>query len=553
MRVAVIGASGVFGSRLAALLLRDGHEVIACARGGPVKVDRSGDLGALWAEAPQVVVDAAGPFAVTGPDPWRIARACVARGVHYLDLSDDAAFCAGIAALDAAARAAGVVVLSGVSSVPALSSAAVAALAQGMDGIEVLDGAILPGNRAPRGRAVVEGILSRAGLPFDGWQDGRRVAVRNWSGPALYRLGPGMLRRGWQIEVPDQRLLPGAFGARTVVFRAGLELGVMGWGLAVLSWLRGRLGFGMPRWLVSLVFRAAVLLRRFGTDQGGMMVSVTGRVGAAWVRRDWRLVVRQGEGPFVPGVAARAVLRRLAHPEAAPPSPVVVAVPRPPQRGGEARVDAVRRRADLAPGARAAVGVVTLEDGEAALQGLAFEVGRQEVRIVPLFAALPGFAGLPAEVRATHDHAGPRRFRGKAVVERGRGLAARVIAALFRFPAPGAAVPVTVEKRPFEGGEVWVRSFAGRRFRSVLRATPAGMTERFGPFTFLLGLTAAAGALRFPVRAGWVLGVPLPRFLLPVSETREYADAGRFRFDVALHAPLGLGLVVRYRGWLAAD
>jgi hypothetical protein len=539
MRVAVIGATGVFGSRLADLLSRDGHDVIACARhagGTPgvpprtpgylgkdenmvrISVDRSGDLSPLWAAVPDVVVDAAGPFAVAGADPYRVARACIGRGVHYLDLADDAGFCAGIAALDAAARTAGVVVLSGLSSVPALSSAAVAALAAGMDGIEVIDAAILPGNRAPRGRAVVEGILARAGLPFQGWEAGRRVPVRNWSGSAPYVLAPGMRRRGWQIEVPDQRLFPAAFGARTVVFRAGLELGVMGWGLAALAWLRGRMGFGMPGWLVGLVFRAAVLLGPFGTDAGGMLVAVTGRAGGAWVRRDWRLVVRRGEGPYVPGVAVRAVLRGLGA---------------------------------VAPGARPAVAVVPLAGCEAALQGLAFEVARGEAPVVPLFARVPGFDGLPAEVRATHDHAGPRRFAGEAEVERGRGRAVRAIAALFGFPAAGAAVPVVVEKRPFAGGEVWVRAFAGRRFRSVLRWTGDGMTERFGPFTFRLGLRVQGDALHFPVRAGWLLGVPLPRFLLPVSETREHADGGRFRFDVALSAPMGLGLVVRYRGWLA--
>jgi hypothetical protein len=214
----------------------------------------------------------------------------------------------------------------------------------------------------------------------------------------------------------------------------------------------------------------------------------------------------------------------------------------------------VRRMGEVPAGARAAVSVVSLAECEAALRGLAFWVAQDVVPVVPLFAAVPGFAALPAAVRATHDHAGPRRFAGEAVVERGGGLVARLIAALFRFPAAGTQVPVEVERRPFDGGEVWVRRFAGRRFRSVLRRTPAGITERFGPFTFLLGLAAEGEALVFPVRSGWVPGLPLPRALLPVSVTREHAGGGRFRFDVALHAPpgLGLGLVVRYRGWLAA-
>ncbi len=518
MRVAVVGATGVFGSRLADLLARDGHAVIAVGRRGPVRADRNGDLSALWAALPEAVVDAAGPFHAGGTAPYRLAQACIAHGVHYLDLADDAAFCAGTAVLDTAAKAAGVVVLSGVSSVPALSSAAVASLAAGMTEIDVIDMAILPGNRAPRGRAVVQGILARAGLQFRGWVDGHAVSQRNWSDPEGYGLAPGMLRVGYQIEVPDQRLFPAAFGARTVIFRAGLELAVMGRGLAALSRLRGALGFGMPAWLVAAIHRGAALLAPFGTDAGGMAVSVTGRAAGGWVRRDWRLVVPQGEGPYVPGVAARAALRDIAA---------------------------------ITPGARPAVAVLSLDACEAAMAGLAVAIERAETPVVPLFAGVAGFAALPPEVRATHDHAGPRRMTGLATVERGRGIAARAIAALFRFPAAGDAVPVTVMKWPGAGREVWERSFAARRFRSELRTTPQGMTERFGPFTFRLGLHVAGGALHFPVAGGRAAGLPLPRWLLPQSEAREYAEDGRMRFDVALFAPFGLGLMVRYRGWLA--
>lgn len=541
MRVAVIGGTGVFGSRLVTLLERDGHEVIVCSRGGGrtgvppwtpgylgknedgvrfVRLDRSGDLGPLWEVAPQAVVDAAGPFHGYGADPFRLAKACIARGVHYLDLADDAGFCAGIAALDPQAKAAGVVALSGVSSVPCLSSAALAVLVAGMEEVDTISSAILPGNRAPRGRAVVESILHQAGTPFASVVDGVAEQVRSWSGPVKFALAPGMVRQGWRIEVPDQRLLPAAFGARTVEFRAGLEVSVMNRGLAVLSWLRGRLGFGMPAWLVSAVLLGAKVLAPFGTDQGGMVVSVTGRVGGAWVRREWVMVVRRGEGPFVPGVAARAILRDV----------------------GQVPV-----------GAGPAVGVLALDDAEAAMADLAVAVRRGEVPVVPLFRQVLGaFDALPEEVRATHDHAGPRRWSGRAEVTRGAGRFAGLIARVFRFPAAAVDVPVTVLKMPVEGGEVWERRFGGQRFRSHLRVGAGGLTERFGPLTFAIALEVREGALHWPVVRGWCLGLPLPRWLLPVSVAREYAEDGRFRFDVALHAPF-VGLIVRYRGWLAAE
>ena len=46
--------------------------------------------------------------------------ACIAAGAHYLDLADARDFVARIGTLDAAARAAGVAIISGASSVPAL-------------------------------------------------------------------------------------------------------------------------------------------------------------------------------------------------------------------------------------------------------------------------------------------------------------------------------------------------------------------------------------------------------------------------------------------------
>ena len=77
------------------------------------------------------------------------------------------------------------------------------------------------------------------------------------------------------------------------------------------------------------------------------------------------------------------------------------------------------------------------------------------------------------------------------------------------------------------------------------------MTERFGPFTFHLGLHVTTdGALHYPVVAGRLGPLPLPRWFLPGSNASERARDGRFRFDVTLKAPLTGGLIVRYEGWL---
>ncbi|WP_019955298.1 DUF4166 domain-containing protein [Yoonia vestfoldensis] len=161
------------------------------------------------------------------------------------------------------------------------------------------------------------------------------------------------------------------------------------------------------------------------------------------------------------------------------------------------------------------------------------------------------FAALPGEVQALHRIDGTVTWRGTASVTRGTSPWARLIAALFRFPKAVAETPVTVTMTPQPDGEVWVRQFGTSRFRSHLRLNGDRITERFGPFTFDLNLHVAADALHFPVTAGRIGPIPLPRRALPISIAREYAADGRFRFDVAIHAPLTGAPIVHYKGWLA--
>lgn len=526
MKILLVGGYGVFGARLARLLVADGHDVCVAGRRldkarararelgcRAVRFDRAEGRYAL--EGHDVVIDAAGPFHAYGDAPYRLARAAVAAGVHYLDLSDDAEFCAGIKALDAEARAAGVCVLSGLSSVPALSSAAVRALAGGERPV-VIDTAILPGNRAPRGISVMRSILSQAGRPMPVWRGNRWEWARGWSGPAQYRLPGGLVRQGWQIGVPDQRLFPAHFGAATVRFRAGLELGVMRYGLALFAGLRRVVPVPVTPFVVRLFKLAADGLAPFGSGRGGMSVSVTTRQET----RSWRLLAEDGDGPFIPAVAARALLRRT----------------------------------DLPVGAGPALEVISLAEAEAAMADLRVVTERDVAPVSFLFRSVLGddFAALPEEIRATHLTLGVSRWEGRCEVRRGKGLWSRVLCAVFRFPPEAADVPVEVTKTVTPRGETWVRRFGRSAFRSHLSRNESGLCERFGPFTFGIGLEVRDGALHYPVTGGRIGPVRLPNWLLPGSVAREFAAEGRFHFDVALLAPVTKAPLVHYRGFLVA-
>lgn len=537
MRIVVLGGYGVFGFRLAQLLARDGHTLWLAGRSlekaknaamriqaKPLAIDRQGDLEPIFAVRPDVVIDAAGPFQSYGEDRYRVARRCIEQKADYLDLSDDADFTTGIAELDSAARKAGRRVLSGVSSVPGLSSAAVKTLSEGLDEILLIDTAILPGNKAPRGASVMTSILSQVGRRTRAWRGGIWRQTKGWTDRRRYQLTRDLARDGYFVRVPDIQLFPEAFGARSVVFRAGMELGILNAGLSVLGKLRRRWRLEASPIHIRLLQWLANCLFPFGSDRGGMQTEVTGLIGGAVRQRTWSLIAEKGEGPFVPGVVARALLRRLEETPA---------------------------------GARPCIGEVTLTEIEEAMGDLAVSVGVTEADRPTLFQSSLGdrWAALPDAVRELHSVQDMESFSGFAEVTRGRSILARIAAWILGFPPAGEEVPVTVTITRTDEGETWERNFAGRVFRSYCSRSPEPYRyrERLGLFTYELGLPVEYGRVRFPVRRGWILGVPVPRFLLPRSDTSEFALSDAFHFDVALAAPLSGALIVRYRGALTPD
>ena len=515
-RIVIFGGYGVFGGLLARALARwpDTEVIVAgrsldkaqafCAQhgGSPLALDREApDLGVRLGQlAPAVVVDAAGPFQVYGNDAFALARAAIACGAHYIDLSDDAAFTASIAEMDGEARARGVAVISGASSVPGLSSAAVAEISKGFNKILSIESTILPGNRAPRGLSVVRAILAQAGQPLEIRQGGRPVAVHGWADPRRETLGVAgtqAIRGRWTsfIGAPDLLLFPDHFEARSVAFRAGLELPVLHLGLWALSFLvRWRLLQSLEP-LARPLRGIATLLEPFGSDRGGMVVRVLGRTpDGRHERRTWTLIAEAGDGPEIPTLVARVLCRR-----------------------------AVSGR--LASGARACLAEVSLAEVVDEAAGLQVHTSASAEAMVPIFrqALGPAVGTLPERVRALHENVDTCRWEGMADVEAGRSPLAALVRRLIGFPGAGDAIPVAVEMRRAGNAEVWIRDFGGKRFRSEMRLAGAPgsglITERFGPFRFAIPLSTSSSALGFPVEHGWFHGSTASTF--PAADERN--------------------------------
>jgi hypothetical protein len=558
LRVLILGGYGTFGGRLAQLLAdedrltliiagrsRAGAEAFCAAlrpapgsavtfAAMPAAFDRDGEVERQLREiAPDVVVDATGPFQSYGADPYRVVRAALAQGVHYLDLADGADFVMGIAQFDAEARARGTFVLAGVSSFPVLTAAVVRQLSVGMTRVETVTGGIAPSPYANVGINVIRAIASYAGKPVATTRgeattyaliDSRRYTI---APPGRLPLFP---TRFSLVDVPDRHVLPELWPSlRLVWMGAGPVPEVWHRALNALAWLVRLKLLPSLSPFAPLMYRAINLLS-WGEHRGGMFVAVQGTgAGGERIERSWHLLAERDDGPLIPSMAAAAIIRHCL--AGGPP----------------------------AAGARVAATDLELADYERLFARRRISTGTWQTLPsndrAPLYRRLLGEAwnALPAPLQAMHDLDGALTAQGCAVVERGNGWLARLVARVVGFPQAGQDIPVTVAFRDRDGREHWQRTFGGRSFSSIQERGRGRferlVCERFGPLTFGMALVLDAGCLRLVVRRWSCLGIPLPRTLAPQGDSYEFAEDGRFHFHVEIGHPL-MGLIVRYRGWL---
>lgn len=172
----------------------------------------------------------------------------------------------------------------------------------------------------------------------------------------------------------------------------------------------------------------------------------------------------------------------------------------------------------------------------------------------PLFERVLGadWERLHPLIRATHSIGAERVLQGSATVRRGDTWLGRLAATVCRLPAAGEDVPVTVTMIRGKRDERWIRDFGGKRFATTLSDSRGALCERFGLLGFDIALCVRDESLHFPIGNVRLLGMRLPAFLQPVSNSREYVEDGRFHFDVELSLPISRKRIVRYCGWLVA-
>lgn len=263
---------------------------------------------ALHELKPLVVINTCGPFQLANYD---VAEACIDAGVHYIDLADARDFVCGITQLDAKAKAKNVLVVSGASSVPSLSSAVVTHFQSEFKEIDSLNYGIATVQRFSRGFATAKGLLTYIGKrcrspmgensPFYGWQGLHYVKY------------PGLGRR-WmgRCDTPDLDLFPQHYGIKKMQFYAGMESSFLHLSMWFVSWL---VRLGLP---VSLPKHTQFLLnvaKRFDwqtTDNSGMHIFIKGKDHAGKpLEIQWYILAEKATGPYIPTAPAIILAKQL--------------------------------------------------------------------------------------------------------------------------------------------------------------------------------------------------------------------------------------------------
>jgi len=553
LKVLILGGYGKFGGQLAELLADETRLTLIIAGRSQQKadaycerlppgagrmgeaVDRNGDIEFRLREIrPDLVVDASGPFQAYGDDPYRVVKAALNAGCHYVDFADGSDFVHGIVRFEEAARRASLVVLSGVSSFPALTAAVARHLSAGLRHVDSIIGGIAPTPYAGVGQSVVSAIAGYAGQKVSVRSNGETREAYALTETRPYTIGPpGVVPlnklRFSLVDVPDLESLPELWpDVQTVWMGAGPVPAVVHRMLRGLAYLvRWRL---VPTLVPfsKLLFHANNILR-WGEHRGGMFVEVSGRTDEGRsVTRSWHLLAEGNDGTFIPSMAIETLVRRWVDGNA-PDS-----------------------------GARVASREIELPDYEKLFvhrRIYAGHRGGEHVVDPSLYGRVLGDAwnSLPLAVRELHGQPTSSRVHGTASITRGKGMVSHAVARLFGFPEAADAVDVTVMFERTGGTERWTRTFGGRSFVSHQYEGTGRferlLCERFGPFEFGLALVVEPEKLVLVVRRWSLLGVPLPRRLAPGGDALEFEKDGRFHFDVEIRLPV-VGKIVRYAGWL---
>jgi saccharopine dehydrogenase-like NADP-dependent oxidoreductase len=335
-KILVLGAYGFFGSRICAglaknprirLILagRDLSKATAAAYQLGLSAEHARAVDATHPDlaiqlrklAVNTIIHTAGPFQEQG---YEVARAAIKAGCNYLDLADGRAFVSGITQLDAAARAAAVSVVSGASSLPALTTAIADKYRDQFVRLDSIRIGITSGGKIP-GVATLRAVLGYCGKPFRTLEKGAWIDVYGWLDTVEYEFPKTVGRRRIsRCDVPDLDLLVQRYPSlKTVSFHAGFASNTAHQLVERLATLvkEKRIKSAVP--LAGLLFTLGRWMQPVFSDRGAMFVKMNGmHENGAPLTLTWNLVARENHGPNIPCAPAIALANKIAAGSALP-------------------------------------------------------------------------------------------------------------------------------------------------------------------------------------------------------------------------------------------
>lgn len=337
-RILVLGGYGNFGKRICSSLGNDETLSLVVAGRNLNKAQRYCEIlceqfkhldatpaavdithpeltSSLRALKPNLVIHTSGPFQ---GQSYNVVKACIELGAHYIDLADDRRYVCDITQFNQQAKAKGLLLVSGASSVPGLSSTVIDHFAAQLAKIDTINYAIAPGNNLQRGYATIKAILSYTGHAFTTWKNGRWVNIYGWMNSKKIDLGePIGQRRVANIDVPDLELFPKRYHpVKNISFQAGLELGILHNTMVVMAWLVKKRFIKNWAPFTGLALTSSNWLYSFGTDLGGMVIKLKGLDNNGETKQiSWTLIAENGVGPYIPTLPAIIIAKKLLHNE----------------------------------------------------------------------------------------------------------------------------------------------------------------------------------------------------------------------------------------------
>ncbi len=328
-RILIIGAYGNFGSHITKKLAAEPDVKIIVAGRSEEKCRGLAEAynceycvldieknfpASLLAVKPDIVIHTSGPFQGQG---YGVAEACIDYGCHYIDLADGREFVAGVSVLDKRAKEKGLVVITGASSVPTLTSAVIDHYLPEFQKLVSVDYGITTAQRTNTGLATTKAVLGYAGKAFRTLVQGKMQAVYGWQNTVL-RKYPEL---GWRLlgncDVPDLALFPERYpDLENIRFRAGLEISFIHLGLWVLSWMvRLHLIHSLAPMAEGLL-KTSRLFDWIGSDSSAFHMELSGIDKAGQLKTTtFYLIAKSGDGPFIPSIPSILCATMLARGE----------------------------------------------------------------------------------------------------------------------------------------------------------------------------------------------------------------------------------------------